>query len=178
MLENLICAGAFDAMPGTRAQKYHELPNIIEMALQIKEHKETGQMQLFNLGGSKIVDNEFFVFSMKVDWSNKETLEKEKEVLGFYLSSHPLHTHAAQLNCFQTSTIADIMLLHQQKLTIEPTVVLSGFLVSKKVIATKKGDRMAFVQVEDLHNHAEIIIFPFSKTPIVDVPPDPLPPSR
>lgn len=160
VLENLICAGAFDTMPGTRAQKYHELPNIIEMALQIKERKQTGQMQLFDVTSSSGNYDEPYVFSMKVDWSNKETLEKEKEVLGFYLSSHPLHTHAAQLSWIQARTIAEIMALHQEKLTVEPTVVLYGLLISKKIIATKKGDRMAFLQLEDLQNHAEIIVFP------------------
>ncbi len=160
VLENLICAGALDELPGSRAQKFHELANIIELALQIKERKQTGQMQLFSSSNSIEDDAAPYVFTPCPDWSNKETLDKEKEVLGFYLSSHPLHTYAKELSWIQVNNITDLLALHQQKLNIEPTVITLGLLVSKKIISTKKGDRMAFLQIEDLHNHAEIIIFP------------------
>ena len=160
VLENLICAGALDELAGSRAQKFNELANIIEMALQIKERKQTGQMQLFSISNSKENDAEHYVFTPCPDWSNKETLDKEKEVLGFYLSSHPLHTYAKELSWIQSHNISDLLALHQQKLHVEPTVIMFGLLVSKKIISTKKGDRMAFLQIEDLHNHAEIIIFP------------------
>jgi DNA polymerase III subunit alpha len=164
VLENLICAGAFDELAGTRAQKFHELANIIELALQTKERKETGQMQLFSLSQSNDDLSMPYVFSPAKDWSNKEKLEKEKEVLGFYLSSHPLHTYAQQLSWIQADNIADLLAIHQQKQplgqSIEPTVTTLGLLTQKKIISTKKGDRMAFLQIEDLHNHAEIIVFP------------------
>jgi DNA polymerase-3 subunit alpha len=168
VLENLICAGAFDELAGTRAQKFHELASIIELALQTKERKETGQMQLFSLAQSDNDTSMPYVFSPIKDWSNKENLDKEKEVLGFYLSSHPLHTHAQQLHWIQSQSIADLLNLHQQKQPLgqsmgqahEPTVTTLGLLTQKKIISTKKGERMAFLQIEDLHNHAEIIIFP------------------
>ncbi len=164
VLENLICAGAFDELPGTRAQKFHELANIIELALQTKERKATGQMQLFSLSQSQDDVSMPYVFAPTKDWSNKEKLDKEKEVLGFYLSSHPLHTHAQQLHWIQASNIADLLAIHQQKQPAgalhEPTVTTFGLLTQKKIISTKKGERMAFLQIEDLHNHAEIIVFP------------------
>lgn len=164
VLENLICAGAFDELAGTRAQKMHELANIIELALQTKERKETGQMQLFSLSQSNDDLSMPYAFAPAKDWSNKETLEKEKEVLGFYLSSHPLHTYAQQLNWIQANNIAELLAMHEQKQplgqSIEPTVTTLGLLTQKKIISTKKGDRMAFLQIEDLHNHAEIIVFP------------------
>jgi DNA polymerase-3 subunit alpha len=160
VLENLICAGALDELPGTRAQKFHELANVIEMALQIKERKETGQMQLFDLVQANNNDSGPYVFNVTADWTNKETLEKEKEVLGFYLSCHPLTMHAQQLNWIQAKEIGQILDLHLQKLNAEPTVTVCGLLVSKKIIATKKGERMAFLQIEDLHQNAEIIVFP------------------
>lgn len=164
VLENLICAGALDEIAGTRAQKFNELANIIELALQTKERKETGQMQLFSLSQSSDGQSIPYVFSQAKDWSNKEKLEKEKEVLGFYLSSHPLHTHASHLDWIQANNIADLLAMHQQKQplgqSIEPTVTTFGLLTQKKIISTKKGERMAFLQIEDLHNHAEIIVFP------------------
>ncbi len=163
VLENLISAGALDELPGNRAQKFDELAHIIEQALEIKEHKLTGQMQLFGSSKSTTDQGQAYSFTPKADWTNKEKLEKEKEVLGFYISSHPLQTHDKQLAWISTRTINDILEMvktlpsHVQQ---EPTVTTCGLLISKKIISTKKGDRMAFVQLEDLHNHAEIIIFP------------------
>lgn len=163
VLENLICAGALDKLPGTRAQKFHDLPNIIELALQYKEHKETGQMQLFNSAlSSQNNEQQSYIFSNIPEWNNKEKLEKEKDVIGFYISAHPLQTYTKQLQWIDTQTIHDIMQILQtpQKGTQEPFVTTVGLLIEKKIISTKKGDKMAFVQLEDEHNHAEIIIFP------------------
>jgi DNA polymerase III subunit alpha len=164
VLENLISAGALDELAGTRAQKFCELANIIELALQIKEQKETGQMQLFSLAQSSGDEPRPYVFAAVADWSNKEKLEKEEEVLGFYLSSHPLHTYAQQLCWIQSNNIAELLQLHQRQTSAgpqtEPTVTTFGLLTQKKIISTKKGERMAFLQIEDLHNHAEIIVFP------------------
>jgi len=163
VLENLISAGALDELPGNRAQKFDELAHIIEQALEIKEHKLTGQMQLFGSAKSTTGQGQAYAFASKADWTNKEKLEKEKEVLGFYISSHPLQTHDKQLAWIQTTTINNILEMiktmpaHVQQ---EPTVITCGLLIQKKIISTKKGDRMAFVQIEDLHNHAEIIVFP------------------
>ncbi|MBP7854665.1 DNA polymerase III subunit alpha, partial [Candidatus Babeliales bacterium] len=160
VLENLICAGAFDELPGTRAQKFHELAQVIERAIQIKEQKETGQMQLFSMSFELNDEIKPYVFIAHIDWNNKETLEKEKEVLGFYLSAHPLQHYQTQLAWIQSKSISDIIALHQEKLKTEPVVIMCGLLIQKKIISTKKGERMAFIQLEDLHNHAEIIIFP------------------
>lgn len=162
VLENLTCAGALDKLPGTRAQKYNELATIIERALQDKERKLTGQMQLFGIQNPTQNDDQPYIFTSIADWTNKETLEKEKEVLGFYLSSHPLETNQQQLGWLQTNTIAQLLELLQKKSgqSEEPTVITVGLLIQKKIISTKKGDRMAFLQIEDLHNHAEIIVFP------------------
>lgn len=163
VLENLICAGALDKLPGNRAQKYNELATIIELALQNKEHKATGQMQLFNMASSH-TNNETnaYSFSNIPDWNNKEKLEHEKDVIGFYISAHPLQSYDKQLDWIETNTIYDIIQMLQlpQKTTQEPFVTTVGLLIEKKIISTKKGDKMAFAQLEDLQNHAEIIIFP------------------
>jgi DNA polymerase-3 subunit alpha len=164
VLENLICAGALDKLPGSRAQKHHELANVIEIALQNKEHKETGQMQLFSmLKTDQDPETKNYIFSNISDWSSKEKLEKEKEVIGFYISAHPLQTYEKQLIHITTQTIQEIIKLKESFTTApqqEPYVTTVGLLIEKKVISTKKGDKMAFAQIEDLLNHAEIIIFP------------------
>ncbi|MBP9765173.1 DNA polymerase III subunit alpha [Candidatus Babeliales bacterium] len=163
VLENLISAGALDTLPGNRAQKYHELPIIIEQALQNKEHKATGQMMLFNASlSSSSNETPPYVFQSIPDWNSKEMLEKEKDVVGFYISAHPLQNYEKQLNWIESQHINDIMkyLTEPQTSKQEPFVTTVGLLIEKKIIATKKGDKMAFAQIEDLHSHAEIIIFP------------------
>lgn len=162
VLENLICAGALDDLAGSRAQKFHELHNVIEKALEIKERKLTGQMSLFGPAiDSK--DSDPYTFTSATTWSDKEKLEKEKEVLGFYISSHPLQTYESQTNWFKTKTLETILNEHKEKKApqlTEPLVISHGLITSKKIISTKKGERMAFVQLEDLTGTAEIIVFP------------------
>ncbi len=164
VLENLICAGALDKLPGTRAQKYHELANVIELALQNKEHKETGQMQLFSMfHQEEDAQSQVYTFPQVTDWNSKEKLEKEKDVIGFYISAHPIQTYERQLSWLTLQTIQEVMVIRQTPSATpqqEPYVTIVGLLTEKKVISTKKGDKMAFAQVEDLLNHAEIIIFP------------------
>ncbi|MBM17631.1 MAG: DNA polymerase III subunit alpha [Epsilonproteobacteria bacterium] len=163
VLENLICAGALDTLAGTRAQKYHELANVIEKALETKERKRTGQMTLFAPTNNVNGESDPYVFTSKAEWSDKEKLEKEKEVLGFYISSHPLQTYQNHLQWFKTESFEHILTnLKSQKIipTKEPWVTSCGLLTTKKIITTKKGDRMAFVQLEDMSGQAEIIVFP------------------
>lgn len=164
VIENLVCAGAFDTMPGTRAQKYTELAKIIDMATEKKRSLETGQLDLFSAkpaAAAQSSANDFYAFQPCTPWTDKETLEKEKEVLGFYLSSHPLETYRKQLNWFKLPTIEE---LHKTIAAASGTqdLMLStcGLVKSVKEIITKKGDRMAFMQLEDTTGHAEIIIFP------------------
>lgn len=162
VLENLICAGALDDLPGTRAQKFHELHHIIEKALEIKERKLTGQMSLFGPVNNNN-DSDPYTFTSATTWSDKEKLEKEKEVLGFYISSHPLQTYESQTKWFKTKTFESILTEQKEKKApqlTEPLIISHGLVTSKKIISTKKGDRMAFVQLEDLTGSAEVIVFP------------------
>lgn len=160
VLENLICAGAFDTLPGSRTQKYNELTNIIDRALEIRKRRETGQMSMFSMPEDE-ENNDFFQYQTCTPWTEKEKLEKEKEVLGFYISSHPLQSYTdnmAWLNIQEISAIQQQY--HNVAAQTEPIVMICGLITSKKIITTKKGDRMAFLQVEDLANNAEIIVFP------------------
>jgi DNA polymerase-3 subunit alpha len=160
VLENLICAGAFDTLPGTRTQKYNELTNIMDRALEIKKQRETGQMSMFD-STQDDTDDDFFIYQVCTPWTEKEKLEKEKEVLGFYISSHPLESY---IHPMKWLNIQEISKIQQQYLNVstetEAVVMISGLITSKKIITTKKGDRMAFLQIEDLSYNAEIIVFP------------------
>ena len=160
VLENLICAGAFDTLPGTRTQKYNELAQIMDRAVEIKKQKETGQLSMFGTPEDDHND-EMHQYQTCTPWTEKEKLEKEKEVLGFYISSHPLQSYADPITWLNIKEINVIQEQYQNvSAQTEPVVMVCGLVTSKKVITTKKGDRMAFLQIEDLANNAEIIVFP------------------
>ncbi|MBV8660774.1 MAG: DNA polymerase III subunit alpha [Candidatus Dependentiae bacterium] len=160
VLENLICAGAFDTLPGTRTQKYNELSHIMDRAVEIKKQKETGQLSMFGMPENEQND-EIYQYQNCAPWTEKEKLEKEKEVLGFYISSHPLQSYANHISWLNIKEISAIQEQYQNvSAQTEPVVMVCGLVTSKKVITTKKGDRMAFLQIEDLANNAEIIVFP------------------
>ena len=152
VIENLVYAGAFDNLPGNRAQKISELATIMELAAQTKEALLTGQLSLFETDKKNSDAN--YEFKDLEAWTPKETLEKEKEVIGFYLSSHPLDIYKPFQSFFETNDLIP------QKLKSGQTVQCIGLRKTSKIITTKKGDKMAFMSVEDKQGIAELIIFP------------------
>lgn len=162
VIENLICAGAFDQFPGNRAQQFHEIPQIIEYALAYKKDIQTGQMGLFqSAANSTTRENATHAFQTREEWSNREKLEKEKEVIGFYLSAHPLETYQDQLSQFNIMSFTKAFEESQQYTgEYAPVTIGCGLVKKRRDIITKKGDRMAFVQLEDMSGSAEVILFP------------------
>lgn len=159
VIESLVCAGAFDVLPGNRAQQYHETPHIIDIALAHKKDALTGQMDLFSANKKNTDLNEFYTFEPRAEWSDREKLEKEHEVSGFYLSSHPLETYKKQCSWFSIESFEQA-LEKAKNMNTEYHTVTCGLLKTRKDIVTKKGDRMAFLQLEDMSGTAEIIAFP------------------
>ncbi len=165
VIESLICAGAMDPLPGNRAQKTAELDKIIEKAHEQKESEKTGQMDLFQIVANtpekpQAANTDDYIFQPLDEWSDKVKLEKEREVAGFYLSSHPLKTYAASKLIAHTTFAQAKEMVKEVNSLKEPSVVCCGLVQSHKTINTKKGDRMAFVQCEDLTDSAEVIVFP------------------
>ncbi len=160
VVENLICAGAFDMFAGTRAQHYADVGALMEKATAYKRDQATGQMALFGVPTTHIIDEPYEI-SNAISWSNRETLEKEKEVIGFYLSAHPLDMYRQHLAWFNPQSL-DIIRQKAQKYSQEHeyTALTCGLLKSRKDIITKKGDRMAFIQIEDGQTTAEVVLFP------------------
>jgi DNA polymerase-3 subunit alpha len=161
VIESLTSAGALDSLPGNRAQKTNELDKIIALANRIKEAERTGQMQLFGALGNGTTASDAYTFAPCEEWKNKEKLEKEKEVVGFYLSSHPLDTHKKIRKKLTHKTFEQALKRIQNfKGRIEPIVTCCGLKQSIREIKTKKGDRMAFAQFEDFSGTCEVVIFP------------------
>lgn len=162
VIEHLICAGAFDSLPATRAQKVNDLEKIMDLAVEQKKAAATGQMGLFGMveAAADSTENDF-TFQIIPDWSNKEKLEKEKEVIGFYLSAHPIESYKKMLGWLAIQSFEEILKKHADQNSLqEPVVIGAGLIKSKREIITKKGDRMAFVMLEDMKSSAEIILFP------------------
>ncbi|MCF7800115.1 DNA polymerase III subunit alpha [Candidatus Babeliales bacterium] len=164
VVESLIYAGAMDNIPGNRAQKIAELEKIIKIAVTAKEEIKTGQMGLFSINSANNLESDTKIESYKFadipDFTDKEKLEKEKEYAGFYLSSHPLKNYSV-LNWIKAISFDKALeQIKNVKSLKEPLVTCFGLLQKHKVISTKKGDKMAFAQFEDLTSNSELIIFP------------------
>ena len=142
-----------------------KLQHIIDMATAHKKNALTGQMGLFSLTKKNSSADEIYAFQLRSEWPDKEKLEKEKEVIGFYISSHPLETYKKQLSWFSIE-LFDAALEKATTTNGEYTALMCGLLKTRKDIVTKKGDRMSFLQMEDLSGSAEIIAFPktFART--------------
>ncbi len=163
VLENLICAGAFDALPGNRAQKYSELSAIMEQAIHYKKAQETGQLDLFAsviTENNSVPLNEQYQFTALAEWTSKEKLGKEQEVIGFFLSSHPLDSYKNHQQWIGLVPFGQLSSLTATASGQEPVVISYGVLQSTKTIFTKKGERMAFSFFEDESGKAEVILFP------------------
>ncbi len=159
VIESLICSGAMDCFPGTRAQKMAELEDIINLAQQEKDRESKGQIDLFRVNVFEPDKNHSgpvaYKYKLIEDWTKKTILEKEKEVVGFYLSAHPLDSYrelSAWIEAFPMGQPFAESLGKEE--------VFLGVITTLKTIVTKKGDRMAFATLEDQSGEAEVIIFP------------------
>jgi len=162
-LDALIQCGAFDKLNPNRNQLMQHLEAVIDWAQSRAKDRATGQFSLFDqigLGGDENTseDNNFDGLPDPPNVPDFEPMEKlklEKELLGFYVSDHPLK--AIQKNSRLLAPISLNELAEQpEKTTVSAIVMLSGI----KPIITKKGDRMAIVQIEDLTGQAEGVVFP------------------
>ncbi|NJK58802.1 MAG: trans-splicing intein-formed DNA polymerase III subunit alpha C-terminal partner DnaE-C [Pleurocapsa sp. SU_5_0] len=159
-LETLIYCGAFDLIQPNRRQLINDIDVVISWAQKRSKEKASGQLNLFDLDLVDKVDTEP-IFEQAPssppveDYPVQEKLRLEKEYIGFYISDHPLKAinQAAQI----LSPIS-LSALSEQKSQQKVSAVVMLNLVRK--IITKKGDPMAFVQMEDITGEAEGTIFP------------------
>ena len=172
-LEALIHSGALDAMESNRQQLVHDLELVIDWAQSRAKDREIGQGNLFDMlsGAAPAADasaasgpnngspaNKYETApkaNPTEDYDPQERLRLEKEILGFYISDHPLKTVQRPARILAPISIAELG-EQSEKVTISAIVMLS----SVKPVTTKKGDRMAIIQIEDLSGHAEAVVFP------------------
>ncbi len=162
-MENFIKAGALDCLEGNRRQKMMVFPQIVDNANQNRKHTIAGQMSLFDLVGEE--DKKDFEIRMPdIEEYDKEILLAfEKEVLGIYLSGHPLE---AQRDILEKTISARTVDFQPDEETGIPRVrdgekvIVGGMITDKTVKYTKNNKVMAFLTLEDLVGTMEIVVFP------------------
>ncbi|MDD3660640.1 MAG: DNA polymerase III subunit alpha [Lachnospiraceae bacterium] len=162
-IENFIKAGALDSLGGTRKQYMSVYVSIVDSVQNEKKKSMTGQMTLFDL----VSEEEKESFSVRLpevgEYSKEMKLGFEKEVLGIYVSGHPLEEYEAFWRKNITATTTDFILDEDTNTTIVQdgsTVVIGGMIAEKKIKYTKNDKIMAFITLEDLVGNVEVIVFP------------------
>lgn len=162
-LEALIYCGAFDSFSSNRKQLIEYLDIVISWAHDRAKDRDSGQTTIFDLlgstNGSKNSKDAALESAPKPpdiqDYTPQEKLRLEKELLGFYVSDHPLKSALQATKVLSPISLSDLA-EHGKRTTISVIVMLTEI----KPIVTKKGDRMAIVQMEDLSGQAEGVVFP------------------
>ena len=162
-IENFIKAGALDCLGGTRKQFMSIYIQIVDHVNQEKKYSMTGQMSLFDLV-SEEEKSDFQIQLPKVGEYAKETkLAFEKEVLGVYISGHPLEEYEEQWQKAISATTLDFQLdeeSNHSKVHDGAREIIGGFITEKTMKATKTNQMMAFITLEDLLGTVEIVVFP------------------
>ena len=166
-LEALILSGALEALDPNRQQLMHDLELVVEWAQSRAKDREVGQGNIFDMmsgfaaaeTGSANNPTDKFESAPKApptdDYDPQERLKLEKELLGFYISDHPLKDVQRSARILAPINLADIA-EQPEKVTLSAIVMLSMV----KPVTTKKGDSMAVLQMEDLSGHCESVVFP------------------
>ena len=162
-IENLIKAGALDTLGGTRKQFMSIYVQIVDHVTQEKKNSMVGQMTLFDLV-SEDQKEEFQIRMPDVGEYSKETLLAfEKEVLGIYVSGHPLEAYEEKWKKSISATTADFQLDEETghtKVYDGAKEIIGGMITEKTIKHTKTNQMMAFITVEDLLGTVEVVVFP------------------
>ncbi|MCA8959014.1 MAG: DNA polymerase III subunit alpha [Planctomycetes bacterium] len=153
-VEQLIRCGAFDEIGPSRSRMVAVVKDAMDRGNRIQAERRAGQLSLFgeSTGTAPLLDE---IYPEVAEYSELERLAGEKDSLGFYMSGHPLDKFEHDLAHWRTHTIAEIASAGDQR------EVVLGVMISKiRTRQTKRGDIMAFLEVEDSSGGTEIVVFP------------------
>ncbi|MFQ5636379.1 MAG: DNA polymerase III subunit alpha [bacterium] len=151
VLESLVQAGAMDSLEGHRAQKLLSVEAAMSLAQSAQSQRQRGQTTLFDESDTVF---QYPQLPVTAEWNSSETLTYEKEMLGFYLSGHPLNRYKNEVTIFSTVTLEAI-----NNLPDGTRVKICGIVTECKSIQDRKNNTMAFVTVEDFFGSIEVIVF-------------------
>jgi len=159
VIESLIKCGAFDFIGAKRSQLLAVLDVSLKSGQEYQKSKRNGQTSLFDLFEKSNSDKDGSSYQDKLpdisEFSKNELLAMEKEMLGLYISHHPLNDYKERLKKIVTSTSIELANFSDRS-----RVVLAGVINNFKRKSTKNGNLMAFITLEDLEGTVEIIAFP------------------
>lgn len=165
VIENFIKAGAFDSMEGNRRQKMQVYQMMLDSVNREKKDSMSGQLSLFDMGDEDLEHANDITYPKVAEYDREDLLAFEKEVLGIYISGHPLEDYVGlmQKNC--TCTSQDFVLEDETDRGMAgikdgENVVIGGMITGKTVKTTRSNTMMAFLTVEDLYGTIEVIVFP------------------
>ncbi len=162
-IENFIKAGAMDSLGGTRKQFMSVYVQIMENINQDKKNNMAGQLSLFDIVSEEEKENYEIKLPPVGEYSKEMKLGFEKEVLGIYISGHPMEEYQEIWHKNITNTTADFILDEETDSTRVKdgaSVTIGGIIADKRLKYTKNEKVMAFLQIEDLLGVVEVIVFP------------------
>ena len=161
-IECLIKAGAFDDFEQTRSTLVASFESIIDTINDSNKKSMSGQVTMFDLGSDdEKLDEIKYTFNTLKEYSEKELLKYEKEMLGIYISGHPLDKLREQIKKESTINTMQILKMQEENDLSQDgkNVKYAGIITAVKKKFTKNNTRMAFVTIEDLYGSCEVIVF-------------------
>lgn len=153
VLESLIRCGAFSSLGKYRSRLLYMLDSAIENGQRVQEDKRLGQISLFDCGSIELP--QIAVEPDLKEYSKQDILAMEKEILGFYVSGHPLEEYQSMLSGLVSHQIGDLA-----EVPDGASVKLGGIITAFKRTVTKKGEAMAYFTLEDTSGSIEVLVFP------------------
>ncbi len=161
-LESLVYGGAFDSLPGTRAQQFAAIDQALEFANGFQKDRQSGQTDLFGVAGSDQGEAPG-VFEIPEPplpdvppWPYNELLAKEKSVLNFYVSGHPLDNYRDEIRGFSSLKLDAASL---ENVKDGATVTVGGTITTLRTHLQRDGRSMAFLGIEDFEGSIELLAF-------------------
>ena len=154
VLESLIMSGSLDSLEGNRAENFLSVDDAIKYGQQMQSETNRNQVDLF---GSKSEQSDLIkvpILQSAQDWSEKESLQKELEVLGTYISGHPLLEHSEDLEEFTTISFDE-----DQQISKNDTITIGGMITRIVKRFDRRNRQMAFFEMDCLGGHTEIVTF-------------------
>src|SRR3982075_757390 len=158
VLESLIKSGAMDCF-GHRAQLMQALDTAIEQAQKTQRDAESGQHGLFGVFADETAQQASDALPNTPDWDEHTRLSAEKEILGFFITGHPLERYKEKMDDLRALTTADIAGI-KASTGKDENICIAGIITNLRVLKSKKGDFYAQGALEDMVGSVELLIFP------------------
>lgn len=157
VMESLIKCGAFSSVPGNRVQLLQILDICMEQGQELQKSVQSSQLSLFDVGEAAGFRLDFPEIKLPdvEEFSQRDILAMEKEILGLYVSGHPLQEYKKILQAKTNQQIADLSQEEDGK-----RLTIGGVITALRRTVTKKGETMAYCTLEDLTGSIEVLIFP------------------